>query len=516
MTVEERYLGSLLGLAAGDALGTTLEFEPPGSFEPITAIVGGGPFGLEPGQWTDDTSLALCLAASLAERRTFDPVDQLKRYVRWWREGYMSSTGRCFDIGNTTRDALVRFAKSGEPFCGSTHARSAGNGSLMRLAPVPLAFARDPARAVELAGESSRTTHAAAEAVSACRYYAALIVGTLGGASREELLAPGFDLGLGLWEKEPLAPGVAAVAAGSFLTKEPPEIRGSGFVVESLEAALWAFSRAESFEHGALLAVNLGDDADTTGAIYGQLAGAYYGVRAIPEAWLEKLALRAEIESLATKLYELAHDNVSTGTARSSEPRWQRPQAQSGRPNGDTYWVREGQLLAGEYPGSTDAKVARDSVETFLRAGVTYFVDLTEEGERASYAEILAEAPTRLGVSAVYRRLPIRDVSVPRSPAEMEEILDTIDDAIGSGHTVYVHCRGGVGRTGTVVGCHLVRHGLGGDEALGELAKLWQKVERSSRQPESPETDEQRDFVRRWERRCRPTGSPGSGAGRTP
>jgi ADP-ribosylglycohydrolase len=306
LSPADRYLGSLLGLAAGDAVGTTLEFRPPGTFVPLTDMVGGGPFGLAPGEWTDDTSMALCLAESLVETGGFDPVDQLARYVRWWRHGHLSSNGRCFDIGNTCRAALERFEHTGQPTCGSTDPRTAGNGSLMRLAPVPLAFARDPRRAVALAAESSRTTHAAPEAVSACRYFAALIVGALGERDKADLLAPGFDLGLGLWRTEPLAPEVAAVAAGSFLSKEPPRIRGTGYAVHALEAALWAFARSDSFAEGALLAANLGDDADTTAAIYGQLAGAYYGVEGIPAAWRARLARRDTIEALALGLLDLA------------------------------------------------------------------------------------------------------------------------------------------------------------------------------------------------------------------
>jgi ADP-ribosylglycohydrolase len=144
MELRDRYRGCLLGLAVGDALGTTLEFKPPGTFEPITDMMGGGPFGLLPGQWTDDTSMALCLAESLIACRGFDPVDQLTRYCRWYREGHLSSTGRCFDIGNTVRAAVERFGRTGEPYPGPTDPRSAGNGSLMRLAPVPLFFAEHP------------------------------------------------------------------------------------------------------------------------------------------------------------------------------------------------------------------------------------------------------------------------------------------------------------------------------------------------------------------------------------
>ena len=294
----------MLGLAAGDALGTTVEFRAPGSFEPVTGIVGGGPFGLRPGEWTDDTSMALCLAESLVESGQFDPVDQLSRYVRWWRNGHLSSNGRCFDIGNTVRSALSRFEQTGDPWCGSTAEHAAGNGSLMRIAPIALFFASDPASAIELAGASSRTTHGAATAIDACRYMAALILGVLAGASKEEILAPAFSPLADHWTGHPLAPEIADVAGGSFRRRQPPEIKGSGWVVRSLEAALWAFVRSESFEEGCLLAVNLGDDADTTGAIFGQLAGCYYGQMGIPEPWRNLLARRELLETMADRLFD--------------------------------------------------------------------------------------------------------------------------------------------------------------------------------------------------------------------
>ncbi len=147
-TEQDRFRGCLLGLAAGDALGTTLEFKRPGTFEPIGDMVGGGPFGLQPGQWTDDTSMALCLATSLIECGGFDAADQMQRYVRWWHEGYLASTGSCFDIGNTVSGALSRFVRHGDLYAGSTDPHTAGNGSLMRLAPVPMYFARYGAEAI--------------------------------------------------------------------------------------------------------------------------------------------------------------------------------------------------------------------------------------------------------------------------------------------------------------------------------------------------------------------------------
>jgi ADP-ribosylglycohydrolase len=196
---RDRCLGALFGLAVGDALGPTLEFKRPGSFAPIDDMVGGGPFGLAPGFWTDDTSMALCLAESLAECDGFDGTDQMQRYLRWYRDGHLSSTGTCFDIGNATREALMAFERTGHPFSGSTNPRKAGNGSLMRLSPVPVFFRDEPERAIELAGESSRTTHGAHTAVDACRYFAGLIVGALNGLPKDRLLAPRFHPTRGHW-----------------------------------------------------------------------------------------------------------------------------------------------------------------------------------------------------------------------------------------------------------------------------------------------------------------------------
>jgi len=289
-------------LAAGDALGTTLEFKSPDSFEPISDMVGGGPFGLKPGQWTDDTSMALCLAESLIECGGFDPADQMRRYLRWWREGYLSSTGVCFDIGNICKSAIREFESTGEPFSGPTDPHSAGNGSIMRLAPVAMHWAADPVMAVEMAAESSRTTHGTQEAVDGCQLLAAYLVRALAGVPKKELLAPDGWIVEVLQEPGALSPKMAAIAAGSFRKKQPPEIRGTGYVVDSLEAALWAFAGSESFEEGALKAVNLGDDADTTGAVFGQIGGAFYGVEGIPEGWLEKVAMREKIVELADGL----------------------------------------------------------------------------------------------------------------------------------------------------------------------------------------------------------------------
>ena len=307
---RDRYRGCLIGLAVGDALGTTLEFKRPGTFKPIKDMVGGGPFGLNPGEWTDDTSMALCLAESLIECKGFDPADQMKRYLKWYREGYLSSNGRFIDIGNTVRDALVSFERTEEPFSGPTDPYSAGNGSIMRLAPVPMFYAGNPQEAIEKSGESSRTTHGTPAAIDACRYLGALVVGALNGAGKEDLQSDHYSPFPGYWAQRPLVKEIDEITSGSFKWREPPEIQGTGYVVKSLEAALWAFYKSKSFEEGCLLAANLGDDADTTGAVFGQLAGAFYDVNAIPDRWLIKIAHREVIKSFAERLFELSEIRV--------------------------------------------------------------------------------------------------------------------------------------------------------------------------------------------------------------
>ncbi len=303
--LKARYRGCLLGLAVGDAVGTTVEFAAPGSFPPVSDMVGGGPFGLQAGEWTDDTSMALCLAESLLERGGFDAADQMDRYLRWYRHGHLSANGRCFDIGNTVRGALHRYEQTGDPWAGSTDSASAGNGSIMRLAPVPLFCAADAARAVAMSGESSRTTHGAPACVDACRYLGGLIVGALRGEPKDALLSPRYrPAGAEPWAG--LDPDIAAIADGSFARRSPPDIVGSGYVVRSLEAALWAFHHSDSFEEGCLLAVNLGDDADTTAAVYGQLAGAFYGEAGIPATWRARLAQGSPIVDFADRLYQAA------------------------------------------------------------------------------------------------------------------------------------------------------------------------------------------------------------------
>ncbi|MBB1521363.1 ADP-ribosylglycohydrolase family protein [Aquipseudomonas guryensis] len=293
-TLSERYRGSLLGLACGDAVGTAVEFRSRGSFTQITDMIGGGPFGLQPGKWTDDTSMTLCLAESLLNKNGFDAKDQMGRYLNWWQWGYLSSTGDCFDIGMTVRQALNTFQTTGNPYAGSTDPQSAGNGSLMRLAPVVLFYYPDVEQVLTSCANSSRTTHGAPEAIQCCMLLGLLLTKALAGEPKSALLK--------LQSEEFNETKVVQLAAGTFIEKTRANITGSGYSVESLEAALWCFHHTNSFEAAVLEATNLGDDADTTAAIVGQLAGAHYGASNIPAHWLELLHMRNDIEATADAL----------------------------------------------------------------------------------------------------------------------------------------------------------------------------------------------------------------------
>jgi len=304
----DRRRGAILGLAIGDALGAAVEFQPAGSFPEVTGFRAGGPHGLISGEWTDDTSMALALADSIAETG-WDLSDQAERYVAWWTRGDYSVNGRVFDIGVTTVQALQIFRETGNPWAsGNPSPRASGNGSIMRLAPVPVAYVRLFPDQLDLLVdrliESSRPTHASPQCLSACAYFGVLQSGLLHGLPRDQVLDPHWEPVQSLHERIPLHPEILEIAQGSFRTRKPPRIQGSGYVVRSLEAALWAFHDAADFRQAVLRAVNLGDDADTTGAVCGQLAGAWFGESGIPAEWRAGLAGKDQIEPILQRLVQ--------------------------------------------------------------------------------------------------------------------------------------------------------------------------------------------------------------------
>ena len=297
-----RARGALVGLAVGDALGTTNEFKVVGTFTPSTGMVGGGAFQLEPGQWTDDTSMALCLADSLLAQGRYDSFDVMERYERWYSEGYRSSTGVCFDIGNQVSRALWDFRAHPRVPVDAVRTTSAGNGAIMRLAPVVIAGFehREIREIVATAGLSARETHYSVEAEAATEVFAALLVGALLGWAPEHIINVG-------WAST--GPAFDEMAA-RVISTDPAERAAwekdtSGYIVNGLRLAVHGLLDFGSFDEAVLAIANMGGDADTNAAIYGQLGGAYFGVEAIPASWRSTLYQGEEIDALARALVDL-------------------------------------------------------------------------------------------------------------------------------------------------------------------------------------------------------------------
>jgi protein-tyrosine phosphatase len=167
------------------------------------------------------------------------------------------------------------------------------------------------------------------------------------------------------------------------------------------------------------------------------------------------------------------------------------------RPLAESYWVEPGKLLAGEYPGNYSSEITRQRIDLLLEAGIDTFIDLTRPNETIPYFRTLFEEAKLYGVKVNCHNFPIGDFGLP-TPEIMTSILDTIDTAMKDGKKIYLHCWGGIGRTGTTVGCYLVRHGRTGEEALKQLAEWWKTVPKSQIHQHSPETLEQVEFIRNW------------------
>lgn len=306
--MRDRYLGALVGLAVGDALAAATQFKKPGTFTAVGDLLGGGPFDLPHGAWSDDTSMALCLGESLAETGGFNPRDQTERYGRWQQEGYLSATGQCVGITASVAKALGQAKWRRQIFSGSHDPNQLDPEVLARVAPVVMFFFASPVEAMANAGDSARTTCQAPAAVEACRFFGATIHGALAAKSKQEVLSPGPDL----FDHSTLRTDVADLAQHALMLGAAGTPR-AGNVVEVLECVLWAFRTTDNFRDGALRVANLGGNSDVAAAAYGQLAGAHYGVGAIPSTWRNSLIGKDSIELLADRL--LAHAMVSLGGA---------------------------------------------------------------------------------------------------------------------------------------------------------------------------------------------------------
>ena len=296
--VRERFHGALFGLAVGDALSAATQLRPRGSFTPVADLLGGGVFDLPRGAWGDETAMALCLADSLLEAPGFDARDQVERYVRWQTQGYLSATGQCIGITAGVAKALgaARFRR--QPFAGSHDPRQYEKDPLTRVAPSVMFFFASRGDAVRQASEAARTTCQAPSVLAATAFFAACLHGALSGVARSRMLQPSQSS----WTAKPPARRMAAVASGDYAPRASLSEGGRSDAIDVLQAALLAFSSTHNFRDGALIAVNLGGDSDAIAAIYGQLAGAHYGLNAIPLAWREALLRRELLDNYADRL----------------------------------------------------------------------------------------------------------------------------------------------------------------------------------------------------------------------
>ena len=282
-SVRERFLGTLLGLAAGDAVAAATQYRRPGTFAPVRDLLGGGPFALPRGGWSDDTAMALCLADSLLAVDGFDARDQVERYQRWQREGYLSATGQCLGITASTARALAMAQWRKQLFSGSHAPDQLDPEPLSRVAPVVLFFFAAQEEALQLASEAARTTCQAPAVLVACRDLAWALHLALSGQPKARILAE-------------VSHGAEPVSG----------TRRTGPAAEALAIALEAFAATDNFRDAVLHAANHGGNSDVAAAACGQLAGAFYGVSGIPAAWRECLAQRPLIESYADRLLQHA------------------------------------------------------------------------------------------------------------------------------------------------------------------------------------------------------------------
>lgn len=300
--------GSIYGLAIGDALGAPLEFQRMTEGEGISGFVEGGVHKVQKGQFTDDTSMALALMDSLSSVG-FDLKDQIERYVLWQKQGQYSSKGYCFDIGITTTKALDKYRITKNPISGGSEHYNSGNGSLMRLAPVPLFYYKDGVETmISKSLESSVTTHQSDIVLDSLKYFVVIYEKILSGEVDKSKL-------LYLTDEEILRFNIQNETVLDLLqnfdyhNSDFEDINPSGFVLHSIITSLYSLYHSKSFKEALLMAVNFGGDADTNGAIAGQLAGAYYGYNNIPSDWGETLNPKEMIDTYTEPFLDAINDS---------------------------------------------------------------------------------------------------------------------------------------------------------------------------------------------------------------
>lgn len=480
-------MGALMGLAVGDALGVPVEFVDRKSLThfPVSKIRGFGSHNQPPGTWSDDTSLTFCLVESIFEKG-FDPEDLCSRFIHWYDSGYMTPLGKSFGIGKTTRHSIIRLKQGAFPESSGGRTESDnGNGSLMRILPVALFFCGLPKSMLfNAVSIISSITHAHPISILCCFYYSLTAVNILEGLPLKDAYKAAnrdFNSQIRLLKNRGLEDHIylfKRLLDGQLTETAEDDILSDGYVLNTLEASLWTLSKNRSYSSTVLNAVNLGADADTTGAVAGGLAGLLYGIKNIPEAWLEDLLGGNILAEKGRRFTDLIIKK---------------------KPLDNAFWVLPGKFLAGEYPGSPDITEAQVKIESLLNAGIDSFIDLTEEGEKNNggilkpYKQILEKLSEKRGKDYFYKRIPIIDGGIP-DPQTSKNLCDTLNQLFMQGRTPYLHCWGGHGRTGTALGIWLIKKGLADtDTVLHILRELHGKMQKGTYP--CPETEEQKRLL---------------------
>ncbi|MBL8019901.1 MAG: ADP-ribosylglycohydrolase family protein [Leptospirales bacterium] len=298
--------GTLIGIAIGDALGVPVEFRKRSELQanPVTDFTGFGTHDQPPGTWSDDTSLTLCLVEALLDGLDYGRIAQ--KFVSWRYNGYMTAHGETFDIGNATAQAIFRLRAGCEPtLAGDLDEHANGNGSLMRIAPIAFfTSSMELETRRRIVFDVAGITHGHPRSKFGCWLFTEFLRNIARGQSKEEALSVAHA-SIQSWV-DAQGPGITEwihFARCTPLIQDLPmeEIKSTGYVVHTLEASLWCFLRSETFADAVLAAVNLGDDTDTTGAVAGAMAGAFYTTSTIPQRWIDQLAQMQMIRSLAER-----------------------------------------------------------------------------------------------------------------------------------------------------------------------------------------------------------------------
>jgi ADP-ribosyl-[dinitrogen reductase] hydrolase len=484
------YKDVLFGVAIGDALGVPVEFKSRESISvnPVTDMIGFGTYNQLEGTFSDDSSLTFCLAEALIQGYNLKTIG--RNFVKWYHNNFWTATGKVFDIGFTTLEAINKLSINVNPEeAGRKDEDSNGNGSLMRILPLVFEIKDKPiAERFELTKQVSSITHGHIRSVIACFYYLEFAKQLIEGKNKFEIYdnlkkeLPNFLLNIGISNDE-------IVEFNRLFKRNINEcidfdIWSTGYVLHTLEASIWCLLNSVNYKDAVLKAVNLGGDTDTTAAVTGGLAGLLYGKDTMPKPWVRKLARTKDIDDLAIRL-EAYYEGKGIAKSNHSVP------------FDSAYWVIEGKLIAGEIPISFEKTETTKKLNGLVNLDVGAVINLMEEDEKDYFGELFYDYSTYLEDKGVkVHRHAIKDMDIP-SPIQMMRILKQIEYYTNQNKIVYVHCWGGIGRTGTVVGCYLLQNKLANSSnVLSKIIEL--KKDSGLALKESPQTQAQREFILDW------------------